>query len=34
MEAIQTELLEEFKHLDAVCRDMLSIEKGVAAYIE
>ena len=34
MDTIQTELLEEFKHVNAICRDMLSIEKGVAAYIE
>ena len=34
MQAIQTELLEEFKHLDAVCHDILSNGKGVAAYIE
>lgn len=31
---IQTELLEEFKHVNAICRNMLSFEKGVAAFIE
>lgn len=34
MDTIQTELLEEFKHVNAICRDMLSFEKGVAAFIE
>ena len=34
MNAIQTELLEEYKYLDAICRDMLGAEKGVSAYIE
>lgn len=34
MDTIQTELLEDFRHVNAICRDMLSIEKGVAAYIE
>ena len=34
MDAIQIELLEEFKYVDAICRDMLSAEKGVSTYIE
>jgi len=34
MDAIQIELLEEYKYMDAICRDMLGVEKGVTAYIE
>ena len=34
MDAIQIELLEEYKYVDAICRDMLGAEKGVSAYIE
>ena len=34
MDAIQIELLEEYKYVDAICRDMLDAEKGVTAYIE
>ena len=34
MDAIQIELLEEYKYVDAICRDMLGVEKGVTAYIE
>ena len=34
MDAIQIELLEEYKYVDKICRDMLGVEKGVTAYIE
>lgn len=34
MDAIQIELLEEYKYVDSICRDMLDTEKGVTAYIE
>ena len=34
MNAIQIERLEEYKYVDAICRDMLGAEKGVSAYIE
>ena len=34
MDAIQIELLEEYKYVDAICRDMFGAEKGVSAYIE
>ena len=34
MDAIQIKLLEEYKYVDAICRDMLGAEKGVTAYIE
>ena len=34
MDAVQIELLEEYKYVDSICRDMLSAEKGVTAYIE
>lgn len=34
MDAIQIELLEEYKYVDNICRDMLGTEKGVTAYIE
>ena len=34
MDAIQIKLLEEYKYVDAICRDMLGTEKGVSAYIE
>ena len=34
MDAKQIELLEEYKYVDAICRDMLGTKKGVSAYIE
>lgn len=34
MDALQIELLEEYKYVDAICRDMLGAEKGVSAYID
>jgi hypothetical protein len=34
MDTVQIELLEEYKYVDAICRDMLGAEKGVSAYIE
>lgn len=34
MDAIQIELLEEYKYVDNICRDMLGAEKGVTSYIE
>lgn len=34
MDAIQIEFLEEYKYVDAICRDMLGAEKGVTAYID
>ena len=34
MYTIQIELLEEYKYVDNICRDMLGAEKGVSAYIE
>ena len=34
MDAIQIEYLEEYKYVDAICRDMFGAEKGVTAYIE
>lgn len=34
MDAVQIELLEEYKYVDSICRDILSAEKGVTAYIE
>ena len=34
MNAVQIELLEEYKYVDSICRDILSAEKGVTAYIE
>ena len=34
MDNIHIELLEEYKYVDAICRDMLGAEKGVTAYIE
>ena len=34
MDTIQSELLEEYKYVDNICRDMLGTEKGVTAYIE
>ena len=34
MDAIQIELLEEYKYVDNICRDMLGTEKGVTSYIE
>lgn len=30
----EIELLEEYKYVDAICRDMLGAEKGVSEYIE
>ncbi len=34
MNAIESELFEEFKGVDKICRDMLNADKGVTAYIE
>ena len=34
MDAVQIGLLEEYKYVDAICRDMLGAEKGVSAYID
>ena len=34
MDAIQIKLLEEYKYVDNICRDMLGTEKGVTSYIE
>ena len=34
MDAIQVELLEEYKYVDKICQEMLGAEKGVTAYIE
>ncbi len=34
MDNIHIELLEEYKYVDAICRDMLGNKKGVSAYIE
>ena len=34
MNSIDVEFLEEYKFVDAICRDMLHEEKGVSAYIE
>ena len=34
MDDIQIELLDEYKYVDKICRDMLGTEKGVTAYIE
>ena len=34
MDNVQIELLEEYKYVDAICRDMLGAEKGVTTYIE
>lgn len=34
MDTVQIELFEEFKYVDAICRDMLGAENGVSAYIE
>ena len=34
MDNIHIELLEEYKYVDAICRDMLGTKKGVSAYIE
>ena len=33
MNSIDVEFLEEYKFVDAICRDMLHEEKGVSAYI-
>ena len=34
MDAVQIELLEELQYVDTICRDILSAEKDVVAYIE
>lgn len=34
MNAVEINILEEFKYVDAICRDMLNADKGVSAYIE
>lgn len=34
MQKLQQDFFEEFKRLDAICRDMLGAERGVSAYIE
>ena len=34
MDTVHIELMEEYKYVDAICRDMLGAEKGVSAYIE
>lgn len=34
MDTVQIELLEEYKYVDKVCREMYNAEKGVSAYIE
>ena len=34
MDAIQVELLEEYKYVDKICQEMLGAGKGVTAYIE
>ena len=34
MDNIHIELLEEYKYVDAICRDMFGTKKGVSAYIE
>lgn len=34
MDNLQIQLLEEYKYVDSICRDMLGAEKGVSAYIE
>ena len=34
IDTVKIELLEEYKYVDAICRDMLGAEKGVSAYIE
>lgn len=34
MDTIQIVFLEEYKYVDAICRDMLGSEKGVSAYID
>jgi len=34
MDAIQIELLEEYKYVDKICREMFGTEKGVTTYIE
>ena len=34
MDAIQIELLDEYKYVDKICQEMFDTEKGVTAYIE
>lgn len=34
MNQIESELFDEFKRVDAMCRDMLNSDKGVGTYIE
>ena len=34
MDAIQVELLEEYKYVDKICQEMLGTEKGVSAYLD
>lgn len=34
MNAVEINILEEFKYVDSICRDMLNADKGVSAYIE
>ena len=34
MDTFQIELLDEYKYVDAICRDMFGTKKGVSAYIE
>lgn len=34
MDDIQIELLDEYKYVDKICREMFDAEKGVTAYIE
>ena len=34
MNKVETELFEEFKSVDSICRDMYSAQYGVTAYIE
>ena len=34
MDNIHIELLEEYKYVDAICRDMFGTKNGVSAYIE
>ena len=34
MDDNQIELLDEYKYVDKICREMFGTEKGVTAYIE
>ncbi len=34
MNSIESELFEEYKYVDKICREMYNAEKGVATYIE